>query len=149
VVSGEETGLVFDLVPDSAPSKPAWGSLREVPPSMWLRLIPGVLRQVFSGREPVGGLPVVEPGQSRPADLPEVDFGDSYPTADHSAAEADAVTAAAGVVAGALAEQADYDAGTGPYACELAVEDAGAAASGQAAEAATAQAVAELGEVGL
>lgn len=185
-MSGQETpGLVLDLTPAPAPAPvPAggvWGSLREI--GGWsglLRYLPGAVRQVLSGREPVGGLPVVEPGQSRLADLPEIDFGDSFPTVDRTSAEAEATTAAPTVAVEAVAEalaaqgaassapaatvvmtgeeadqahdawltpeQADYEAGAGPYAPELTGEDAGPAADGHAAEAATAEAVAELGE---
>lgn len=169
----ESSGLVFDLVQDAAPSKPAWGSLREVSPAMWLRLIPGVLRQVFSGREPVGGLPVVEPGQSRPTSLPEIDFNPGAPIADHGlaameaaahASVAEAVAAEEVPVPEAVAESAE-PASVAEVVADLAASlgvdlDAADAvaepvAEGPTAEAAAeaaavdAEAVAELGEAGL
>lgn len=133
-MSGQESpGLILNLTPSPAPAGAVWGSLRDVG-GFWglLRYLPGAVRQAFSEREPVGGLPVVEPGQGRPVTLPEIDFGDSYPTADHTpAAEADlsaqvgaeAGTAEAGVSAEAtetvvMGEQlgeerlAGHDAGT-------------------------------------
>ena len=77
----EPAGLVFDLLPDLGPVRPegGWSSLREVRPSMWLRMMPSIVRSMFTRGpgEPVGGLPVVEPGQSRPAGLPELaDLGE-------------------------------------------------------------------------
>jgi hypothetical protein len=209
-VSGQETpGLVLDVATDPAPAAAdgVWGSLREIG-GWWglLRFLPGAVRTVLSSREPVGGLPVVEPGQSRSAELSEVDFDSGVPITDYTlAAEADAVTAAAEVVAEALAEQsgpsadpavtaamtgealreewlathdagtalqdvieahaeqeaeqgyeawlaqeqADYDAGTGPYAPELTGDATGSAVNGQDSDAAAAVAVAELGEAGL
>jgi hypothetical protein len=107
VVSGQEpAGVVLDLAPDPVPASSGgvWGSMREISLPVLLRLVPGVLRQVFAGREPVGGLPVVEPGRSRPAGLPEVDFGESFPVADHAPAAAGAVAAARTVAAEAVAE---------------------------------------------
>jgi hypothetical protein len=211
-VTGQETpGLVFDLAPDPtpAPSGGGWGSLREVG-GWWglLRFLPGAIRQAFSEREPVGGLPVVEPGQERPAELPDVDFGESYPTGDHTpattaeapvpeASVAEAATPDAGAEAGetvvmtgealgeewlathdagtelqdwiearvaeeadqayeawAAQEQADFDAGTGPYAPEFTepqVEDV--TGDGPTAQASVQAAVtvvgAELGDAGL
>jgi hypothetical protein len=214
-MSGQETpGLVLDLTPDPTPASAGagWGSLREIG-GWWglLRFLPGAVRQAFSGREPVGGLPVVEPGQTRSAELPETDFGDSYPTADHTLtaetdlateagltveAGAETATAEAGAAAEAgtveigeqlreewlagqdagtelqdliearaaeeaeqgyeawlAQEQADFDAGTGPYAADptdlaQVAGEAGAGPNGQA-QVAVAQAGAELGEAGL
>jgi hypothetical protein len=168
-VSGQETpGLVFDLASDPAPaSGDAWGSLREIG-GWWglMKFLPSAVRMVFSDRESVGGLPVVEPGQTRPAELPEVDFDPGVPTGDHTptaetsqaeqVAEQAAEQAAEQVCEASLAQQeAGYEAGTGPYTPELTGDSdgAGPAVNGHAAGAATAQAeavaVAELGEVGL
>jgi hypothetical protein len=188
----EPEGLILDTsldltpgpVPVPAPGGGGRGALREIG-GWWglLRFLPSAIRQAFSEREQPGGLPVVEAGQERPADLQEIDFGDSYPIADHTLAEAgagaEARFAAAEAVAEALAthdagtdlqdvvgahaeqeadqghevwlaaEQADYDAGTGPYAPGLTGDDTGPTANGQAGTVAAAEAVAELGEVGL
>jgi hypothetical protein len=195
----EAPGLILDPPldltsgPAPAASGARWGSLREMG-GWWglLRFLPGAIRQAFSEREQPGGLPVVEPGQVRPAELPDVDFGDSYPTADHTpAATAEAPVADASVAEVPVAEVSDLDVAasaeapeqgyearlaadeaemgayvaSGQYDADLALitdvgtgvdaaeSGAGAAVNGHAvqvsAEAAAAEAGAELGEVGL
>jgi hypothetical protein len=173
--------LAADPTPDSVPVSDGGlrGSLKEIG-GWWglLRFLPGAIRQAFSGREPAGGLPVVEPDQTRPAALSEVDFGDSFPTADHTlsaemdptalGAEAGAEAEAPGSEARLAGDEAELaaDVAGGQYAADLALitdvgDDtaaAGAAANGHgahpmaqatAAEAAAAEAGAELGEAGL
>ena len=175
-MSGQELeGLVVDMGPDPAPapaeSGGGWASLREIG-GWWglLRFLPSAIRQALSGQEPVGGLPVVEPGQSRPADPPEIDFGDSYPTGDHTTdltAEvvADRLTTPA-LDAEAVAESGDPASvaeAVADLAASLGVDlDAAAVVAAPVAEATAAEApaeatvhadaaeaVAELGEVGL
>jgi hypothetical protein len=181
-VSDQETsGLTFDLAPDpaAAPTSESeqglWGSLREVSGWSWVRLIPSLFRSMFAGpREPVGGLPIVEAGQTRPADLAEVDFGDSAAAPDYGLAfesNAAAQVSATGVGATAetsepvrlaeavaeVAEELGTDArSTGADAAEANVTKAAAVeATGNghqvqvAASAADSDAVAELGEAGL
>jgi hypothetical protein len=125
------------------------------------RLAPMIFRSLFSGdREPAADFPVLEPGQTRPARLAELDFGDSFPTTDAdlttatgSAHEADAKLSA---------EQAQEPASVAETIADLAASmgmdlEAPGPASAPTAEANTAEvaqaeaaeAVAELGEAGL
>lgn len=163
-MSGEQApGVVFDLPapPASASEGGVWGSLREVG-GWWgaLRLLPSAIRQVFSEREPVGGLPIVEPGHTRPAELPEVDFNPGAPISDHTptaqtpAAEAHA---AEPPEAGFTAEQALAEAATTEAAEAAAAENvqeflaevAEVADVAEVAEASGGEVGAELGEAGL
>jgi hypothetical protein len=162
-VSGEPSpGVVFDLPSAPVPSQEggAWGSLREVG-GWWgaLRLLPSAIRQVFSEREPVGGLPVVEPGHTRPAELPEVDFNPGAPIADHTPAAqtpASEAHAAEPPEAGFTAEQALAEAATAEAAeaaaeavQEFVAEVAEVADVAEVAEACVGEVGAELGEAGL
>ena len=141
-------GVVLDQAPDTAPAQDEGGrsSLRGVSAWTLVRLIPSVFRSMLAGREPVGGLPVVEPGRQRPAELREIDFGESAPTAEarepvllaETVAE---VAASLGVdldttEAAAQAAEQDHDAATSAFALDV-------------DHAAVAEAVAELGEPGL
>jgi hypothetical protein len=176
-VSEPSPGLDLDLAtggdPDLAPAAGgaggAWGSLREVKPSLLLRLLPGMLRAAFAGREPVGGLPVVEPGRgrSRGLELADVDFGDSAPTSGQdylwsvpdvelAEAAAEPLTEAEGVAeADVIEAQAEAVIEIQADVLDLAdVADVGAAGPAAAssaaatAEVSTLDAVAEIGEVG-
>lgn len=181
----ETPGLILDPPldltsgPTPAPAGAGRGSLREMG-GWWglLRFLPGAIRQALSEREPVGGLPVVEPGQARPAEMPDVDFGESYPTADHApSATAEAPVAEVSdldVATSAEAPEQGYEArlaadeaemaayvASGQYDADLALitdvgadtAEAEATANGHAAQVsaqvAAAEAGAELGEVGL
>jgi hypothetical protein len=160
-VSDEQIpGLILDppldLAPDPVPSGEAQGSLKEIG-GLWglLRFLPGAIRQAFSGREPVGGLPVLEPGQTRPAELAEVDFNPGAPTGDHApaaqtpAAEAQAVEPPGGefTVENSLAEVATVEAGV---VHEVIAEPLVAEVAEEAfAEASIGEVGAELGEAGL
>jgi hypothetical protein len=170
--------LVFDLTATPAPAAEGgvWGSLREVG-GWWgaLRFLPSAIRQAFSEREPVGGLPIVEPGHTRPAELAEVDFNPGAPTGDHTpaaqtpaaeaqAAEAQAAEAQAAEQPGAeftveesLAGAATVEAGVEPVAADVVhevfaeplVADVAEVVEVAFAEASIGEVGAELGEAGL
>jgi hypothetical protein len=124
------------------------------------RLAPMIFRSLRSGdREPVADFPVLEPGQTRPARLAEIDFGDSFPSA------VDDLTTVAGSAeetdAGLSAEQAQEPLSVAETIADLAesmgidVEAPAAstsvaqASAADVAQAEAAEAVAELGEAAL
>lgn len=146
--------------PDAGASAGVWGSLREVG-GWWgvLRLLPAAVRQVFSGREPVGGLPIVEPGQTWRTRLPEIDVDPGAPTADHTPAAqahtAEPLGAESTTVDASLADSATAEAAVvEPPAAEVVPEVTAEPRTADVTEvsvspAAVSEACAELGEVGL
>jgi hypothetical protein len=130
-----------------------WSSLREI--GLWrlMRLMPGLVRSAFAGREPAAD-PVVSRHQHRDeAQDAALDFTDSAVTGPDQTAAAVAETTGPAVevddagLAAAIAEVVDaLDVGA-DHAAETAAGQDSARTSESAASASSSEAVAELGEV--